>query len=278
MAGLTAGTYFVSVFSTNTATYGDPRHITLTLAANDDAPVALADVADLNENTFANVAVLGNDTDTDAGDLHDVRSYTQPTHGTVFCAGDAATAQTWSCHYVPTHNYVGDDSFTYLVTDHRFGTATGTVTLHVHQVNTAPQAADDSVPATLGHATPINLTVDTFDAEGNTLTYAVVTPPAHTSSFSCTTAGACTYTGNALGSDAVHVARDRQRHQPEQPGVADSHDVDHGRGEPTAARAGPQRVRQRRRRSPGERRDRRQRPRRRPAHVHGLLPSPRRAR
>jgi hypothetical protein len=199
---LTAGTYFVSVFSTNTLTFGDPRHITLTLAANNHAPVAVADVVPLDENTSADVSVLGNDTDADVADLHDVRSYTQPAHGSVTCSGDAANAVPWSCGYLPNQNFSGDDSFTYVVTDHRFGASTGTVTLHVAQVNTAPQASDDAVVATKGHATPIDLTPDAFDPEGDSLTYAVVTPPAHASAFSCTSAGACTYTGNALGSDS----------------------------------------------------------------------------
>lgn len=206
LTGLTDGTtYHVSVFATNTSasSFGDPVTQLVTVKNTNAPPVANTDPLTLNENTFGSVQPLANDTDANSDPL-DLKSYTQPAHGSVSCQREPfVTGDPWVCDYGPNSNYSGPDSFTYVVGDHHFGTATGTVNITVNQVNTAPQAFDDSRTATTGHATSIDLTQDAFDIDNNTLTYAVVTQSAH-GTLNCTSAGACTYTatGGYTGSDS----------------------------------------------------------------------------
>ena len=197
VSGLAAGTYYVSVFATNTNTYADPQELTLKVAAGNHPPTTVNDSLTLNENTAADVSPLANDSDAD-GDLMDIKSYTQPAHGFVYCSGDSSIGDPWSCSYEPDQNYSGPDSFTYVAWDHRFGNTPGTVNVQVNQVNTAPQAFDDTMTATTAKATPVDLTQDSFDLENNTLTYTIVTQPTH-GTLACPTPnnGKCTYTSAA---------------------------------------------------------------------------------
>jgi hypothetical protein len=197
VTGLPPGTYYVSVFSTNTGTYGDPRTVTLKVEAGNHAPVATADTITLDQNSFGSAAVLANDTDADADPL-DLKSYTQPAHGSVDCFGDSASGNDWVCRYEPIVNYYGTDTFTYVAWDHRFGESTATVNVTVNQINTAPYASDDSMIATTAKSTPVDLTQDAGDLEDDTLTYTIVTPPAHgTLTCPAPNTGLCSYTSAA---------------------------------------------------------------------------------
>src|SRR4029077_8246746 len=62
----------------------DTGHVTVTITALNDAPVAVDDTATVAEDSGATpITVLGNDTDPDTGDTRTITTTTQPTNGTV---------------------------------------------------------------------------------------------------------------------------------------------------------------------------------------------------
>jgi subtilisin-like proprotein convertase family protein len=109
----------------------DTQSFTVDVANVNDAPVAVDDSYDVQQDMSLNVAasgLLGNDTDAD-GDSLSVSQHTQPTHGTVVVNPDG------SFSYTPNPGFTGSDSFTYQISD---GTADGnfaTVSLEVAAPN-----------------------------------------------------------------------------------------------------------------------------------------------
>ncbi len=168
------------------------------LAVN-DPPVAVADALTTAEDTAGSVDVLTNDTDAD-GDTLNVINHTNGAHGTVSTAGGVAT-------YTPAANFHGGDSFTYTVSDGHGGTAVGTVTVTVTSVNDAPVAVADAYTTnedtTLTVAAAAGVLANDTDVDGDTLTAAVVTGPAH-GTLTLNTTGAFTFapTANFTGADS----------------------------------------------------------------------------
>ena len=147
--------------------------VTITVTAVNDAPVAVPDSYSTNEDTPLTVAAPGlkaNDSDADGSALTAVK-VANPAHGTVTVNASGAFI------YTPAANYNGPDSFTYRVTDGSANSATVTVTLTVNAVNDAPVAA--------GQARSVNedstraIVLSGSDADGNPLTFTIVTPPVH---------------------------------------------------------------------------------------------------
>jgi len=93
--------------------------------AGNDSSVTSAGVA-------VSIGVLANDTDPD-GDTLSVSSVTQAQHGTVAINADRTV------RYTPDAGYTGSDAFTYVVSDGRGGTATGTVSVTINAAPPAPQ-------------------------------------------------------------------------------------------------------------------------------------------
>ncbi len=150
--------------------------VTLTIAAVNDAPVAVADTFTATEDTTLNIAapgVLANDTDVEGAPLVPtlVRN---ALHGSVTLNADG------SFQYVPVANYSGADSFTYSVSDSALSSLAVTVNLNVAGVNDAPVAVGNSYSATedvtLSVAAPGVLAGDS-DVDGNPLRAVLVTPP-----------------------------------------------------------------------------------------------------
>ncbi|WP_445168019.1 Ig-like domain-containing protein [Mycolicibacterium sp. Dal123E01] len=118
--------------------------------------------------------LLGNDSDPD-GDTLTVSGVATPAHGSAVLNGTTVT-------YTPNLNYAGVDSFAYTVSDGHGGTATGTVAVTVTPVNDAPVALGNTVST--AEDTPLSVTAGTLlgndsDADGDTLTVAGVSVPAH---------------------------------------------------------------------------------------------------
>ena len=97
------------------------------------------------------------------------------------------------CTYTPDAAYVGADSFTWKANDGLADSNTATFTFDV-AANTAPVASNGSFFAFTNTATPVNLAAS--DNEGDSLTYAIVTAPAHGDLTDCSS-GSCTYTPDA---------------------------------------------------------------------------------
>src|SRR5204862_1214162 len=125
--------YTVSDSHGGTAT----AHVSVTVTAVNDAPVAADDSATTAEDTSVTIAVLGNDSDLD-GDSLSVTAASGAAHGTTAVNADGMIT------YTPAANYDGADSFSYTIGDGHGGTAPAIVSVTITAVNDAPVAADDS--------------------------------------------------------------------------------------------------------------------------------------
>jgi uncharacterized delta-60 repeat protein/CSLREA domain-containing protein len=164
--GLDSYTYTVSDgLLTDTAT------VTISVGADNDAPVAVDDADTIAEDGSSILDVLANDTDVD-GDILAVTSITQGANGTVVDNGDGTLT------YTPDADWNGVDSYTYTVSD-GFLTDTATVTITVTPVNDFPVAADDA--GTLDEDTflTLDLVANDTDVDGDTLVIVAVTQPAN---------------------------------------------------------------------------------------------------
>src|SRR6202041_1927986 len=101
--------------------------------------------------------------------------------------------------YTPNASYTGSDAFTFKANDGTGDSNIATVSLTVKGPNHAPVASNSSV--TIAGPTAVMLTAT--DADGDALTYTVVSPPAH-GHLSSGTGPNRTYTPNTgyTGSDA----------------------------------------------------------------------------
>ena len=150
--------------------------VTVTAPA-DRAPVATDDTATVTSGSSVDTPVLANDSDPDSDPLTLV-SVTQPAHGPVTC--DTTLTPTHpgvTCTYTPTVGYTGPDSYTYVVSDGRGLTDTGTVNVTVTPQPNRPPVFDptpnNSSQTVVVGGTPVPLTAT--DPDGDPLTFTVTT-------------------------------------------------------------------------------------------------------
>jgi VCBS repeat-containing protein len=176
--------------------------VTITVTATNDGPTATDDAYSTAEDTALTVAapgVLANDTDPD-GDTLSAVAGSGPSHGTLSRNADG------SFTYTPAADYNGSDSFTYRASDGTLTSNPATAAITVSAINDTPTATDDvystAEDTALTVAAPGVLGDDT-DPDGDTLTAAVESPPAH-GSLSLKANGSFTYTpaANYTGSDS----------------------------------------------------------------------------
>ncbi|MGZ5052754.1 MAG: Ig-like domain-containing protein [Methylobacter sp.] len=122
----------------------------ITVAGGNDAPIAINDTASTDEDTPVSIAVLGNDTDIDNGDIKSLTSVAGAQHGSLSINGGNVI-------YTPTANYNGSDSFTYTMQDAAGLTSTATVNVTVNSVNDAPNIT----------VSPVLTPISQWRAEGN---------------------------------------------------------------------------------------------------------------
>ncbi|MEK2159568.1 tandem-95 repeat protein [Vibrio parahaemolyticus] len=109
-----------------------------------------ADSADVVEDTPTIINVLGNDTFESTDKLVSLDAENGPKNGTVIVNNDGTVT------YTPDDNYVGKDTFTYVVTSGGVSEST-TVEVNVTPVNDAPVAKDDT--AITDEDTPVTIDV-----------------------------------------------------------------------------------------------------------------------
>ena len=114
--------------------------------------------------------VLANDVDPD-GQSPSAVLVSGPASGTLAFHADG------SFEYVPAPNAFGVVSFVYRATDGVLDSADATVTIATESVNDAP-TADPQTRTTLA-ATPLAITLTGSDVDGDALTFALASPPAH---------------------------------------------------------------------------------------------------
>jgi len=144
----------------------DTAHVTISVAAVNDAPVAVSDTATTNEDTAVEIldsTLLANDADVDLDTLL-VTGVSNPIHGTVVLAAGTIT-------FTPAANFNGNAGFDYTISDGA-ETDMAHVTITVAPVNDAPVAVDDT--AATDEDTPVDIFVGTLltndiDVDGDTL-------------------------------------------------------------------------------------------------------------
>ncbi len=144
-----------------------PATVTITVAPVNDVPVAM----DRSFATMKNVPVPTTLQATDVeGDALMYVITVPPAHGMLSGTAPALV-------YTPEANWNGTDSFSYTAGDAAGNSPAATVTLTVSATNTAPVAVAQTVA--VSEDTLAALTLAGTDADGNVLTFIIVTPPLH---------------------------------------------------------------------------------------------------
>ncbi|HCG8476081.1 TPA: tandem-95 repeat protein, partial [Vibrio parahaemolyticus] len=128
------------------------------------APVAdiVADKATVVEDTPTIIKVLGNDTFEGDDKVVSLDVENGPKNGTVIVNNDGTVT------YTPDDNYVGEDTFTYIVTSGGVSEST-TVNVDVTPVNDAPVAKDDIATTQEDTAVTIDVLPNDSDVDGDKL-------------------------------------------------------------------------------------------------------------
>ncbi|MDF4514791.1 tandem-95 repeat protein [Vibrio parahaemolyticus] len=128
------------------------------------APVAdiVADKATVVEDTPTIIKVLGNDTFEGDGKVVSLDTNNGPANGTVSVNPDGSVT------YTPNDNYVGKDTFTYVVTSGGVSESTA-VEVNVTPVNDAPVAKDDIATTQGDTAVTIDVLPNDTDVDGDKL-------------------------------------------------------------------------------------------------------------
>ncbi|MFW1089961.1 tandem-95 repeat protein, partial [Vibrio parahaemolyticus] len=136
------------------------------------APVAdiVADKATVVEDTPTIIKVLGNDTFEGDGKVVSLDTNNGPANGTVSVNPDGSVT------YTPNDNYVGKDTFTYVVTSGGVSESTA-VEVNVTPVNDAPVAKDDIATTQEDTAVTIDVLPNDTDIDGDKLSIQSATVP-----------------------------------------------------------------------------------------------------
>jgi subtilisin family serine protease len=145
----------------------DIGHVTVTVTAVNNPPVAVADSLTTPEDTGGSLDPAANDTDQDGGALV-VTAVTQPTHGVAELRPDGTVA------YTPEANYNGPDAFGYTITDGAGATASGLVSVTVSPVNDPPVAVADSVTTREDESLNLAVAANDTDVDGDSLVAASI--------------------------------------------------------------------------------------------------------
>ncbi|MFL0992555.1 tandem-95 repeat protein [Vibrio parahaemolyticus] len=129
-----------------------------------------ADKATVVEDTPTIIKVLGNDTFEDDGKVVSLDTNNGPANGTVSVNPDGSVT------YTPNDNYVGKDTFTYIVTSGGVSEST-TVEVNVTPVNDAPVAKNDISTTQEDTAVTIDVLSNDTDVDGDKLSIQSATVP-----------------------------------------------------------------------------------------------------
>jgi len=141
--------------------------VSITVIPVNDPPVANAQNVSTNEDTAKAITLTASDVEGDALTFSIVAG---PTHGSL--SGTAPNVT-----YTPAANYNGADSFTFKANDGQADSNVATVSITVVAVNDPPVANAQNVSTNEDTAKAITLAAT--DVDGDTLTYSIVTGPAH---------------------------------------------------------------------------------------------------
>ena len=152
--------------------------VMVTVGEVNDAPIALNDAAELDEDASIELSILDNDLDVDSGLTIDNVTITQaPAHGKVSINSTSGTIS-----YKPNADFFGSDSFTYSVKDDQSLISNiALVKLTINSVNDTPVANNDVAQLLEDTAHSINVLGNDLDVDGSLdkSSIEVVTDPEH---------------------------------------------------------------------------------------------------
>ncbi len=142
-----------------------PAQVTFTVTPVNDPPVAQNSAVGTARDTPVVITLQASDVDSSALTYIVV---TGPTNGTLSGTGASRT-------YTPSAGYAGNDSFTFKANDGAADSNIATVTISVGATNRAPVATPQTV--TTAEDTSRAITLTGTDADGDPLTFSIVTQP-----------------------------------------------------------------------------------------------------
>ncbi len=145
----------------------DTALVTITIAAVNDAPVALDDTARTAEDEAVSISVLSNDADIENDSLS-LTAVSPAQNGRPSISGQQVV-------YSPSLNFAGTDNFTYRVSDGSLSD-TALVTITIRAVNDAPVARDDTASTNEDEAVSISVLSNDVDIEDDSLSLTAVSP------------------------------------------------------------------------------------------------------
>ncbi len=152
-------------------------------------PVANADAFTATTGVPTAVAVLANDTDPDGEALAVLSVDPTSAHGGTIALGPGTEVT-----YTSATHFVGTDTFSYVVTDPRGGTATGLVTMTIP--HDPPVAVDDTASTPYLTAVTVDVLANDSDDNGDPLTVTAVTGAQH---------GTATITGTGAATKILYT-------------------------------------------------------------------------
>ncbi|MER2491972.1 Ig-like domain-containing protein [Catenovulum sediminis] len=135
--------------------------VTISINPINDNPVAVVDSAAGDEDTSIIIDAILNDTDVD-GDVLSLTSV-NASSGSVSIVNNKIT-------YLPTVNFNGNDTISYVISDSNGGTANGSVDVTINPVNDAPVANSDVLALDEDATVNIDVLANDTDIDGDTLT------------------------------------------------------------------------------------------------------------
>ena len=149
----------------------DVAEVAVTVNNINDAPIAVDDIAETDEDTPVTIDVLANDEDVDGDDLTITGATVPAEQGTVEIVGNELV-------FTPAENFNGPATITYTVSDGNGGTDEGQALVNVGAVNDGPTAVDDT--AETDEDTPVTIDVvgNDEDPDGDDLTITAASVPA----------------------------------------------------------------------------------------------------
>jgi RHS repeat-associated protein len=144
-----------------------PAIVSIAVTPVNDAPVAAEQTLAVKNNATLSITLSATDSD---GDALGYVAVTDPANGTL--SGTAPNLV-----YTPSRSFVGTDSFPFKASDASLSSAPATITISVTDGNTVPVATPQSLTVLEDGSIPVALSGT--DADGDPLTYSVLTHPAH---------------------------------------------------------------------------------------------------
>ncbi|EEE37053.1 vcbs repeat domain protein [Rhodobacteraceae bacterium KLH11] len=147
----------------------DTATVTVTVTSGNEAPVAVDDTANLDEDGTILIDVLANDSDADGNTLT-ITEVTGAANGT-------AVVEAGQIRYTPASGFSGTDTIHYTVSDGAGGTASASVAIQVNSAPTgAPIVVDDYVTIVSGGTVLIDALANDSDPEGGQIYISSVAP------------------------------------------------------------------------------------------------------